>query len=126
MPVTVTVAAGAHRPLSLCSNLACISYRACCLKHRNRDRNSQRWQVLEHRTLSRSPLLPATSSRCTHTSARTRYRRRAYNQPWAGSKLRYVGDARPFWSHIVAESTGSANPELAEDLWQYYLRPEAW
>lgn len=27
---------------------------------------------------------------------------------------------------IVTNSTGCANPELAEEIYQYYSRPEAW
>lgn len=27
---------------------------------------------------------------------------------------------------IVTQSTGCANPELAEEIYQYYARPEAW
>mmetsp|Transcript_14977 Transcript_14977/g.32461 ORF Transcript_14977/g.32461 Transcript_14977/m.32461 type:complete len:292 (+) Transcript_14977:149-1024(+) len=52
--------------------------------------------------------------------------RRAYNTPWAGSNIRYVGDGKPFWRHIVAESTGCKSPEMFEEIYDYYQRPEAW
>lgn len=50
----------------------------------------------------------------------------AYNTPWGHSQLRYVGDGRPFWRFIVEKSTGCANEALFEELYQYYIRPEAW
>lgn len=52
--------------------------------------------------------------------------RRAYNRPWSHTSRRYVGDARVFWSYIVAESTGCEHEELAEEIWQYFARPAAW
>ncbi|KAG2494248.1 hypothetical protein HYH03_007603 [Edaphochlamys debaryana] len=52
--------------------------------------------------------------------------RRAYNMPWSHSPLRYVGDARPFWSFIVRESTGCSEPEVHEAIYEYYARAEAW
>lgn len=52
--------------------------------------------------------------------------RAAYNTPWGGSTIRYVGDGRPFWRHIVALSTGSDDPDLFEDIYEYYARGEAW
>ncbi|KXZ52974.1 hypothetical protein GPECTOR_8g346 [Gonium pectorale] len=52
--------------------------------------------------------------------------RRAYNTPWGASSLRYVGDARPFWRHIVEESTGCYQPEVSEAIYEYYARAEAW
>lgn len=50
----------------------------------------------------------------------------AYNTPWGHSCLRYVGDGRPFWRFIVEASTGCNNEGLFEELYQYYVRPEAW
>lgn len=52
--------------------------------------------------------------------------RDAYNTPWGGSTIRYVGDGRPFWRHIVALSTGSRDQALFEDIYEYYARGEAW
>lgn len=40
--------------------------------------------------------------------------RAAYASPWAGSHLRYVGDGRPFWRHIVEASTGCADAAMFE------------
>jgi REG-2-like HAD superfamily hydrolase len=37
-----------------------------------------------------------------------------------------VGDGRPFWRFIVEASTGCSNEGLFEELYQYYVRPEAW
>ena len=51
--------------------------------------------------------------------------RSAYNQPW-GASSRYSGDARDFWGFIVAKSLACDNPMLAEDIYRYYERPEAW
>lgn len=52
--------------------------------------------------------------------------RSAYSKPWAGSSIRYVQDGRPFWRFIVAESTGSTNQDLFEDLYEYYATGAAW
>lgn len=52
--------------------------------------------------------------------------RSAYNLPWAGSRLRYVDDARPFWRRIVTQSLGSSNEALFEDVYSYYSRGAAW
>lgn len=46
--------------------------------------------------------------------------------PWGESTIRYVGDGRPFWRHIVKHSTGSADPHLFEDIYEYYACGEAW
>lgn len=51
---------------------------------------------------------------------------RAYNTPWGKSRLRYVGDGRPFWRYIVQESTGCSNDELFEEVYDYYVQPGAW
>lgn len=37
-----------------------------------------------------------------------------------------IGDGRPFWRAVVTESTGCDDPALFEQLYAYYLRPEAW
>lgn len=52
--------------------------------------------------------------------------RKAYNSKWCGSSIRYVGDGRPFWHHIVSESTGCSSTEMFEQIYEYYERPEAW
>lgn len=52
--------------------------------------------------------------------------RRAYNTPWEHSHIRYVGDGRPFWKYIVAQSTGCNNSELFEEIYKYYEDPRAW
>lgn len=46
----------------------------------------------------------------------------AYNRPWGGSTIRYVGDGRPFWRHIVTQSTGCCSEEMFEELYDYYAR----
>lgn len=50
--------------------------------------------------------------------------RRAFAHP--RPQLRYVGDGRPFWREVVAEATGSADPDLFEDLYRGFAHPEAW
>lgn len=52
--------------------------------------------------------------------------RRAYNMPWAASRLRYVDDARPFWRRIVTLSVGSSNEALFEEVYEYYSEGRAW
>lgn len=52
--------------------------------------------------------------------------RDAYNQPWGGSTIRYVGDGRPFWRFIVARTLGSADEALFEEIYEYYARAAAW
>lgn len=52
--------------------------------------------------------------------------REAYNTPWGASPLRYVGDGRPFWRHIVAHALGASHEAAFEDIYEYYARGEAW
>jgi REG-2-like HAD superfamily hydrolase len=52
--------------------------------------------------------------------------REAYNTPWGQSSLRYVGDGRPFWRHIVAHALGVDHEGAFEDIYEYYARGEAW
>ncbi|WVZ56967.1 hypothetical protein U9M48_007424, partial [Paspalum notatum var. saurae] len=52
--------------------------------------------------------------------------RRAYEQPWGGSRLRYVDDGRPFWQHIVTSSTGCSDSQYFEELYQYFMTEKAW
>ncbi|KAI7998879.1 5-oxoprolinase [Camellia lanceoleosa] len=40
--------------------------------------------------------------------------RRAYEQPWGRSRLRYVNDERPFWQYIVSSSTGCSDSQYFE------------
>ncbi|CAA7400024.1 unnamed protein product [Spirodela intermedia] len=52
--------------------------------------------------------------------------RRAYQQPWGHSRLRYVDDGRPFWQFIVSSSTGCSDSKYFEELYQYYMTDKAW
>ncbi|CAH9062528.1 unnamed protein product [Cuscuta europaea] len=52
--------------------------------------------------------------------------RRAYEQPWCRSRLRYVNDGRPFWQHIVSSSTGCSDSQYFEELYNYYTTNKAW
>ncbi|KAH9680281.1 Haloacid dehalogenase-like hydrolase (HAD) superfamily protein [Citrus sinensis] len=52
--------------------------------------------------------------------------RRAYEQPWGGSRLRYVNDGRPFWQFIVSSSTGCSDSQYFEELYNYYTTEKAW
>ncbi|XP_047322018.1 haloacid dehalogenase-like hydrolase domain-containing protein 3 [Impatiens glandulifera] len=52
--------------------------------------------------------------------------RRAYEQPWGRSRLRYVNDGRPFWQYIVSSSTGCSDSEYFEELYDYYTTEKAW
>ncbi|KAL4425845.1 hypothetical protein ABPG75_009861 [Micractinium tetrahymenae] len=52
--------------------------------------------------------------------------RQAYNTPWGHSTIRYVGDGRPFWRHIVFESTGCCNDQMFEELYDYYARGSSY
>ncbi|KAJ8770351.1 hypothetical protein K2173_014962 [Erythroxylum novogranatense] len=52
--------------------------------------------------------------------------RRAYEQPWGQSRLRYVNDGRPFWQYIVSSSTGCSDSQYFEELYDYYTTEKAW
>ncbi|PWA64949.1 haloacid dehalogenase-like hydrolase (HAD) superfamily protein [Artemisia annua] len=52
--------------------------------------------------------------------------RRAYEQPWGRSRIRYVDDGRPFWQHIVSSSTGCSDSQYFEELYNYYTTDKAW
>ncbi|KAL3533583.1 hypothetical protein ACH5RR_007104 [Cinchona calisaya] len=52
--------------------------------------------------------------------------RRAYEQPWGRSRLRYVNDGRPFWQYIVSSSTGCSDSQYFEELYSYYMTEKAW
>lgn len=52
--------------------------------------------------------------------------RRAYEQPWGKSRLRYVNDGKPFWQYIVSSSTGCSDTQYFEELYNYYTTKKAW
>lgn len=52
--------------------------------------------------------------------------RRAYEQPWGRSRLRFVNDGRPFWQFIVSSSTGCSDSQYFEELYHYYMTEKAW
>ncbi|KAL7197629.1 hypothetical protein ACSBR2_020213 [Camellia fascicularis] len=52
--------------------------------------------------------------------------RRAYEQSWGRSRLRYVKDGRPFWQYIVSSSTGCSDSQYFEELYNYYTTEKAW
>lgn len=62
---------------------------------------------------------------CSEAEILNRYRR-AYEQPWGRSRLRYVDDGRPFWQFIVSSSTGCSDPQYFEELYNYYMTDKAW
>ncbi|KAL8167804.1 hypothetical protein V2J09_009303 [Rumex salicifolius] len=62
---------------------------------------------------------------CSEDEILNRYRR-AYEKPWGQSRLRYVGDARPFWQYIVSSSTGCSDSQYFEELYNYYMTDKAW
>ncbi|KAK9922359.1 hypothetical protein M0R45_030826 [Rubus argutus] len=52
-----------------------------------------------------------------YSEAEILYRyRRAYEQPWGRSRLRYVNDGRPFWQYIVRSSTGCSDPQYLKNF----------
>lgn len=61
----------------------------------------------------------------SETEILSRYRR-AYEQPWGRSRLRYVNDGRPFWQYIVSCSTGCSDSQYFEELYNYYTTNKAW
>jgi REG-2-like HAD superfamily hydrolase len=61
----------------------------------------------------------------TESEILNRYRW-AYQQPWGGSRLRYVKDGRPFWQYIVSSSTGCSDSQYFEELYNYYTTNKAW
>lgn len=42
------------------------------------------------------------------------------------TNLRYEGDGKDFWRHVIQKATGSDSESLVEDLYHYYERREAW
>lgn len=61
----------------------------------------------------------------TESEILNRYRK-AYEKPWAHSRLRYVNDGRPFWQYIVSSSTGCSDNQYFEELYNYYTTDKAW
>ncbi|KAF5938283.1 hypothetical protein HYC85_025789 [Camellia sinensis] len=61
----------------------------------------------------------------SETEILNRYRR-AYEQPWGRSRLRYVNYGRPFWQYIVSSSTGCSDSQYFEELYNYYTTEKAW
>ncbi|KAI7993125.1 Splicing factor U2af small subunit A [Camellia lanceoleosa] len=53
----------------------------------------------------------------SETEILNRYRR-AYEQPWGRSRLRYVNDGRPFWQYIVSSSTGCSDSQYFEEFFE--------
>ncbi|XP_057810857.1 uncharacterized protein LOC131025217 isoform X2 [Salvia miltiorrhiza] len=51
--------------------------------------------------------------------------KRAFSAPWH-HKLRYQGDGKPFWRHVVSEATGCDNVDYFEEVYEYYANGEAW
>eukprot|EP00210_Caulerpa_lentillifera_P009492 g9052.t1 len=45
---------------------------------------------------------------------------------WASTSLRYVGDGKEFWKHIISHSTGCNSDDLVDELYKYYEQKEAW
>eukprot|EP00798_Chlamydomonas_sp_ICE-L_P001015 gene1015-3849_t len=52
--------------------------------------------------------------------------REAYNAPGTNACIRYEGDGKEFWKRVVAESVGTDNEALFEEIYKYYEKPEAW
>eukprot|EP00257_Ricinus_communis_P018177 XP_015576818.2 haloacid dehalogenase-like hydrolase domain-containing protein 3 isoform X2 [Ricinus communis] len=51
--------------------------------------------------------------------------KRAFSASWP-QKLRYQGDARPFWKFVVSEATGCDNDDYFEELYKYFADGDAW
>lgn len=49
----------------------------------------------------------------------------AYSKPWS-QKLRYEGDALPFWHSVISEATACSNPAYTESLHRFYATKPAW
>ncbi|GLJ49625.1 hypothetical protein SUGI_1052820 [Cryptomeria japonica] len=51
--------------------------------------------------------------------------KKAFAEPWP-ERLRYQGDGRPFWRHIVAQATGCASNDYFEELYKHFSQGDAW
>lgn len=51
--------------------------------------------------------------------------KKAFAEPWP-ELLRYQGDGRPFWRHIVVQATGCASNDYFEELYNHFSRGDVW
>lgn len=51
--------------------------------------------------------------------------KRAFTNPWP-KQLRYEGDGKPFWRHVVALATGCEDQNYFEELYYHFSRAAAW
>lgn len=51
--------------------------------------------------------------------------KKAFAEPWP-ERLRYQGDGRPFWKHIVVQATGCASNDYFEELYNHFSRGDVW
>ena len=51
---------------------------------------------------------------------------RAFAEAWRDNPHRMVGDARPFWRHLVVQATGVVDEDRFEALYAFYETAEAW
>ena len=45
---------------------------------------------------------------------------------WPAGQLRYDGDGKRFWRHVVASATGCPSPAYFDALYGHYLEPDSW
>jgi len=51
---------------------------------------------------------------------------RAFAEAWRDNPHAMVGDAKPFWRHLVVQATGVVDDERFEALYAFYESAEAW
>ena len=51
---------------------------------------------------------------------------RAFAEAWRDNPHRMVGDARPFWRHLVVQATGVVDEDCFEALYAFYETADAW